>query len=118
VSSFVSSQQEGNYFVLMIITDGEICDIDDTIDAIVNASYLPLSIIIVGVGSSSFEAMNILDGDDLPLRSSNGRPIHRDIVQFVPFNKYENNPELLAEEVLKELPDQIEIYYRDKQVFR
>lgn len=118
VCKFVSSQGEGNYFILMIITDGEICDIDDTKNIIVSASLLPLSIIIIGVGSSSFEAMNLLDGDDLPLRNSQGKLIERDIVQFVPFSKYENDPQMLSEEVLKELPDQIELYYRNKQFFK
>ena len=33
-------------------------------DLIVNASDLPLSIIIVGVGNADFESMNELDGDD------------------------------------------------------
>jgi hypothetical protein len=36
------------YVVLLIITDGEISDLDKTIDAIVQASNLALSIIIVG----------------------------------------------------------------------
>jgi hypothetical protein len=36
--------------VLLIVTDGAITDTADTMDAIVVASELPLSIIIVGVG--------------------------------------------------------------------
>ena len=35
----------------------------------------------------------------------------RDLVQFVPFLKYENNPQLLAEEVLAEIPKQMVEYY-------
>ena len=34
------------------------------------------------------------------------------MVQFVPFNKYKQNPSLLAKEVLAELPGQVEEYYR------
>eukprot|EP01027_Heterolobosea_sp_BB2_P009704 GEZU01014294.1.p1 GENE.GEZU01014294.1~~GEZU01014294.1.p1 ORF type:complete len:479 (+),score=115.69 GEZU01014294.1:68-1438(+) len=45
------SQNSQRYFILLIITDGIITDMDNTIDAIVNASSLPLSIIIVGVGN-------------------------------------------------------------------
>lgn len=40
-----------------------------TIDQIVRGSSLPLSIIIVGVGSDDFENMDILDADDNPLYS-------------------------------------------------
>ena len=39
-----------NYFVLLIITDGVISDMNETLAAIVHASTLPMSIIIVGVG--------------------------------------------------------------------
>jgi hypothetical protein len=42
-------------------------DKQNTVDAIVNASGLPLSIIIVGVGSADFTAMEELDADKEPL---------------------------------------------------
>lgn len=73
-----------------IITDGVITDLDQTRTAIVNASKLPMSIIIVGVGGADFGAMEFLDGDDGVLRSSSGEPAVRDIVQFVPFRKFQN----------------------------
>lgn len=45
--------QDGkHYFVLLIITDGIISDMTLTKDAIIEASGLPISIIIVGVGKS------------------------------------------------------------------
>ncbi|NXI16255.1 CPNE3 protein, partial [Irena cyanogastra] len=40
------------YFILLIITDGEITDLDQTRQAIVNASKLPMAIIIVAVGEA------------------------------------------------------------------
>ena len=61
-----------------------------TKDAIVYASSLPMSIIIVGVGEADFTSMNVLDGDDGVLRSSRGQPVRRDIVQFVPFREFMN----------------------------
>lgn len=51
------------YFILLIITDGEIADPDQTRQAIINASKLPMSISIVGVGEANFKAMKFLDGD-------------------------------------------------------
>lgn len=60
----------------------------DTREAIVRASYQPLSIIIVGVGNADFTDMQILDGDDGVLRSPKGEPVLRDIVQFVPFRDF------------------------------
>ena len=50
--------------MLLILTDGEITDMEDTIKAIVDASFLPMSIIIVGVGNADFSNMEILDADN------------------------------------------------------
>lgn len=52
------------YFILLMLTDGEISDMADTIRAIIRASRLPMSIIIVGVGNADFSAMNQLDCDE------------------------------------------------------
>lgn len=70
------------------MTDGAITDFDDTRSAIVHASGLPMSIIIVGVGNADFTAMEMLDGDDGVLKAPNGQPVQRDIVQFVPFRDF------------------------------
>merc|ERR1711862_100501 len=97
-----------NYFVLLIITDGIITDFDATKRAIINASDLPLSIIIVGVGSEDFSAMDELDSDD-QLLTHNGQIAKRDIVQFVEMQKFVMgstwSKEALAQEVLAEIPD-------------
>lgn len=78
------------YFTLLIITDGVISDMDETRDAIVQASKLPMSIIIIGVGNADFAAMEFLDGDASVLRSNTGEEAVRDIVQFVPFRDFRN----------------------------
>uniref|UniRef100_A0A3B4CVY9 Copine-3 n=2 Tax=Pygocentrus nattereri TaxID=42514 RepID=A0A3B4CVY9_PYGNA len=105
------------YFVLLIITDGVITDMDHTRAAIVAASHLPMSIIIVGVGGADFTDMEILDGDDGRLRSPSGEPAIRDIVQFVPYRKFQNAPrEALAQCVLAELPEQLVSYFRLKKL--
>lgn len=76
------------YFILLIITDGVISDMDETRHAVVQASKLPMSIIIVGVGNADFAAMEFLDGDNRVLRSYTGEEAVRDIVQFVPFREF------------------------------
>jgi hypothetical protein len=100
-----------NYSIFLLLTDGEIQDMDETIDCIVEGSYLPLSIIIVGIGNEDFSNMDRLDGDEEGLVDSNGRPWMRDIVQFVPFNKYKGDAILLREKVLEEIPDQVTSFY-------
>ena len=108
--------KENHYYILMILTDGLINDMEDTIKCIVEGSALPLSIIIIGIGNQDFTNMEKLDGDEIPLEDSDGNIRKRDIVQFVQFNKFKkinivNCGTDLAEEVLKEIPRQLEEYY-------
>ena len=49
--------------MLLILTDGEIHDMNETINKIVYAADLPMSIIIIGVGNADFKNMERLDGD-------------------------------------------------------
>ena len=105
------------YHILLILTDGIILDMQDTIDALVEGSFLPLSVIIIGVGNDHFQEMIVLDGDDVPLVSSRGIKRMRDLVQFVPFNKYRYNPNILAEQVLEEVPRQIIEYYTMNNIY-
>ncbi|XP_071613377.1 copine-2 isoform X3 [Heliangelus exortis] len=105
------------YFILLIITDGVISDMDETRDAVVQASKLPMSIIIVGVGNADFAAMEFLDGDSRVLRSQTGEEALRDIVQFVPFRDFRNAPkETLAKAVLAELPQQVVQYFKHQNL--
>lgn len=115
--------QDGkHYFVLLIVTDGVISDMHQTINAIINASKLPISIIIVGVGNADFEAMDVLDADDKRL-GVDGRYAERDIVQFVPLNQFlANNGQSkfvrsqadLAKAVLAEIPAQMTGFMKSK----
>uniref|UniRef100_S4RRB1 Copine II n=1 Tax=Petromyzon marinus TaxID=7757 RepID=S4RRB1_PETMA len=101
------------YFVLLIVTDGVISDMDETRLAVVQASRLPMSLIIVGVGSADFSAMEFLDGDGGVLKAPSGEPAARDIVQFVPFRDFRNAPkEALAKAVLAEVPGQVVTYFK------
>jgi len=87
------------YQILLILTDGEIHDMDQTVDKIIAAANLPLSVIIVGVGNANFDNMNRLDGDS-GLFGSNGMKAQRDIVQFVPFREVGMNGDVLARDLL------------------
>jgi len=50
--------------VLLILTDGEIHDMEPTKISLVDAAFLPISIIIIGIGNADFTNMEILDGDE------------------------------------------------------
>uniref|UniRef100_A0A4W6E547 Copine 8 n=1 Tax=Lates calcarifer TaxID=8187 RepID=A0A4W6E547_LATCA len=123
VARYAASVKDGSqYFVLLIITDGVISDMAQTKESIVNASCLPMSIIIVGVGPAEFDAMIELDGDEVRI-SSRGRYAERDIVQFVPFRDYIDRTgnhilsmARLAKDVLAEIPDQFLSYMRTRGI--
>ena len=98
------------YYILMILTDGEVHDMKETIEAIVKISNknLPVSVIICGIGHSDFANMVRLDGDDLCVAEG-----AKDIIQFVKFNEIvkQSEPgklkENLAAVVLEEVPEQL-----------
>ncbi|XP_060693755.1 copine-2 [Hemiscyllium ocellatum] len=116
-SQAIPQKVAAQYFILLIITDGVISDMDETRHAIVQAAKLPMSIIIVGVGNADFTAMEFLDGDSRVLRSYTGEEATRDIVQFVPFREFRNAPkETLAKSVLAELPQQVVQYFKQRNL--
>ena len=116
VKSEVSRENYNNYNILMILTDGIIEDMDDTINALVESSYLPISVIIIGIGNADFSNMDVLDADDEPLYDNNGRKADRDLVQFVPYKDFKNDGQKLAEQVLEEVPRQIVEFYQHKKI--
>ncbi|KAF3622661.1 Protein BONZAI 3 [Capsicum annuum] len=105
------------YFVLLIITDGVITDMQETIDALVRASDLPLSILIVGVGGADFSQMEVLDADNgQRLESSTGRVATRDIVQFVPMREVHRGQISVVQALLEELPGQFLTFMRCRDI--
>ena len=112
VAKFANAYQDGRqYFVLLIITDGIITDIEETKLALINASKLPMSVIIVGVGNEDFKQMEALDCDKGLLKAA-GLKAARDIVQFVELRKFVSKEgqwsrEKLADHVLFEVPKQL-----------
>ena len=112
------------YFILLIVTDGVITDMEQTKTAIVDASTLAMSIIIVGVGEGDFDEMEELDGDTVRVTDSTGRVASRDIVQFVQMRNFlgvcginSKGTELfLAKELLAEIPDQFLGFMRANRI--
>ena len=98
-------RESGNKFhILVIIADGQMEDEGPTVSAIIDASKLPLSIVLVGVGDGPWDIMEEFD-DHLP-----GRKF--DNFQFVDFHssmKEAKNPEAaFALAALMEVPVQFQ----------
>eukprot|EP00397_Hematodinium_sp_SG-2012_P017199 GEMP01017580.1.p1 GENE.GEMP01017580.1~~GEMP01017580.1.p1 ORF type:complete len:591 (+),score=103.78 GEMP01017580.1:57-1829(+) len=104
------------FHIMLILTDGCIHDMDQTIDAIVRSSSLPISIIIVGIGEADFTNMNTLDADGSRLRASNGEYQKHDNVQFVPYSSVGQSSARLARDVLMELPEQVVTHFKQRGI--
>ena len=79
------SGRNSNYYILLLLTDGSIHDMEETKSLIVKLSEKPVSVIIVGIGNANFKDMFELDGRDGSITDTNGNQCKRDIVQFVQF---------------------------------
>jgi hypothetical protein len=101
-----SSVGKQSYTILLILTNGAVADIEQTKQAIRQASTAPLSIVIVGVGNADFSDMQFLDDFQ---RAEGG--LTRDIVQFVEFSRHGHSREALTRETLDEIPDQLVGYF-------
>jgi len=97
--------QEGKqmYTTLLILSDGAVSDVRATVEALGACSDAPLSIVIVGIGSADFSAMQFLDD------SARDKP---DICQFVEFNRHKHDFNSLTAATLHELPDQLVAYFQ------
>eukprot|EP00756_Hemistasia_phaeocysticola_P043531 Hpha_TRINITY_DN17112_c0_g1::TRINITY_DN17112_c0_g1_i1::g.146703::m.146703 len=94
------------YQIVLFVTDGQVNDMTDLIDLVVDASETAMSIIIIGVGQGPFNHMQRLSADDVPLQSSDKRTMRRDIVGFVPYREFQHSLAELRRETLKEVPAQ------------
>ncbi|XP_027931702.1 protein BONZAI 3-like [Vigna unguiculata] len=113
----LTSHNHTMYYVLLIITDGVVTDLQETINALVKASDLPLSILIVGVGNADFTSMEVLDADNgRRLESSTGRLATRDIVQFVSMREVQSGQVSVVQALLEELPEQFLSFMRSRDV--
>jgi hypothetical protein len=103
-------RETGEYHILLIIADGQVNEVKETADAIIEASNYPISIVMVGVGDGPWEQMNEFD-DELPRRRF-------DNFQFVEleavFRKY--SPQVresaFAMSALMEVPEQYQTIKR------
>lgn len=105
------------YYIFVIVTDGCIHDMRETIKVVVDMSYMPVSIIIIGIGDENFKSMEILDADQVTLKDYTGRTAARDIVQFVPFASLaEMSKEEVTENLMMEVPHHFVDYMVLKQI--
>ena len=103
-----------NYCTLLILIDGAFDDLNEVKNLIVEASKLPISIIIVGIGNANFDKLEIFNDKEKPIVApSNGEKIYREMVQFLRHVKFDTE-DMLAEKALHKLPIQLMEYCKMK----
>jgi hypothetical protein len=94
------------YSVVIILTDGNCHDMENTKELLVEMTKMPFSAVVVGVGDGDFLDMEVLDADATVLADKHGNIAARDVVQLVKYNDFKNlGMRELALEVLGEVPD-------------
>lgn len=117
IASQSLENNQHKYYVLLIITDGVITDLQETKEVLVKASDLPLSILIVGVGGADYKEMEIFDADKSGrIESTTGLVASRDMVHFVPFRDVRSGELSLVQLLLADLPSQFLTYMRTKSI--
>lgn len=125
------------YTLMVIMTDGDITDRQDTVDKIVECASYPLSVVVLGIGQGNFDFMEFLEtGQKMKepdngkkkkkeekekgspqrrkvarLKSSNGKEAYRRIVRFVNYHNYNGKQTELEEAILRDVPRQMTEFY-------
>jgi Copine len=106
-----SAEEEGklSYTILLVLTAGNIENVQETKETLLEAGESPLSIVIVGIGDVDFTGMEFLDEHDAAALGG------RDITKFVRFSDYKSF-NALTEAVLDEIPDQLVEYFYNREI--
>ena len=101
------------YNVSFIITRGVIeqNDIKKTLDAIIESSYLPLTIIIIGVGKNDYSQMKKILSKDKKYSSLGMEKMRNNVLFTSLIDDFSNNAEKLIYWCLEELSKQMLDYY-------
>lgn len=101
----IEKRSEGRlcYSILLVLTVGEIINVKETKDALVDASTCPLSVIFVGIGNKRFRKLKEISTD------------HTQNASFVDFHQNEDK-KVLTDSVLERLPGQVVDYFWDKGI--
>lgn len=89
--------------------------------AIIEASELPMSVLVVGIGPTTFTSLTRLEEDTKKL-SHNGHKTARDILQYAQFNEFLDKYDdvaggfHLAKHLLADIPEQLVAYMKMKGI--
>ena len=102
------------YNVSFILTRGNIekNDIQKTIDAIIESSYLPLTIFVIGIGKNDFSQIQKIIGSNHKYSSLGMEKMRNNILFTSLIDDFSNSDEKLISWCIKELTKQIISFYK------
>lgn len=106
--------QQLKYYVLLVLTDGESQDEEDTIEELVRASDLPVSVLFIGVGDGDFRFLRSLAGEVRNVQRAEAEEDddeEREVVHFIRYNDFRGRPNELASAALASIPGDAVTYF-------
>ena len=117
-----SSKRETNvngYSVILIILNKDIVvDVKQLKNIIVQLADHPLSLVMVGLGNERYEDVMILDNEDFPVYDTKGDKVKREMFQFKGSNNSKESLKEMCNEILQEIPRQIEEYFEMEKAIK
>ena len=101
-----------NIFFLLISNCPKNEDIQNCIDDFIENSFLPLSIVIIGIGSKDNEFKNIQNLYNKDIDSKKGIKKQRDYIYFISMKECNMDDNILKNKCLKEIRRQMVEYYK------
>jgi len=103
-----SEYPQYTYSIILILTDGNIIDIEKAKDILIDYQDLPFSLVIIGIGGETFHELDALDGSKYRISNSKNEKAKRDMITFVQYTPDQNE---ISRKSLEAIPKQIEEYY-------
>jgi len=105
------SQSTGAYSILIILCcDGAISDITEVMEKVSQASFVPLSIVFVGIGDGDFRSLAEMNFESASLLAPSGNEFMRDVSSVVTLSSHNEDKEQGVHKVLEKVPSQIVQY--------
>ena len=107
-----SKYKSSTYSILFLLINSppKNNDFQNTIDALIENTYLPLSVVIIGIGNSEFDDIKKLFSHKNKI-SSKGIEKLRNNSYFITMKDCDLNNDILKNKCLKDIPKQIVQYY-------
>ena len=108
-----------SYSVILIILNRDIVvDVKQLKNIIVQLADHPVSLIMVGLGNERYKDVMILDNEEFPVYDTKGDKVKREMFQFKGSNNSKEALKEMCDEILQEIPRQIEEYFEMEKAIK